>query len=288
MSRNPTWERDELILALYLYLTTYRDQLPGDTNRDDIRNLSAVLQELKIHSDDQRTEKFRTPKSVGAKLSNFRYIDPDRPGGLSRHGANDLVIWREFVGRPDALLEEVARIASQLQPSSAEWVVERRKGNRTLRESRADWESQDPSRTIEPMSAIPTELSTGALAEVQRILDRAAAARAAARYTDAGWRTEDVTDRAAYAVHCTRGDREVRRVAAVGVLDGSQGALLLPETIELARAEKGVALFLLVEPTVTVVAPGTAKVSGGWERLDDPWLPDPETLTPSRFRVVVV
>ena len=41
------------------------------------------MNSLPIHSPELRTSKFRNPSGVNTKLANFRYVDPDRPGGLS-------------------------------------------------------------------------------------------------------------------------------------------------------------------------------------------------------------
>lgn len=284
--KNPVWERDELILALYVYLTTYRDKLPSGREEPETVRVSQILQELPIHSRDHRADRFRTPRSVGAKLSNFRYIDPDRPGGLSRHGANDKAVWDEFICRPAALLAEVERISGHLTAGSANWVAEQRRNSRELSEARPEWDADGGDRAIAPVAAMPAELSEATLLEVQRIIDRAAARRASARFVADGWRVEEVSDRAAYALHCSRSGREIRRIAAAGVLNRTAGAVIQAATVDLARREGDVALFLLIEPALVIHAPGIAEVRGGRERLDDPWRPDP-ALAPSGFRVGV-
>lgn len=64
--RNPSWARDELILALDLYLR--EGQL--DAADPSVIELSAVLNALPIHTDRPDREKFRNP--------NYRYRDPPR------------------------------------------------------------------------------------------------------------------------------------------------------------------------------------------------------------------
>ena len=57
MARNPAWKRDELLLALELYLE--RGQLgPED---DDVIELSSLLNRLPLHTDRPDVDKFRNP-----------------------------------------------------------------------------------------------------------------------------------------------------------------------------------------------------------------------------------
>lgn len=80
--RNPPWTRDELILALDLYIRSGRRVLSED--HADVIALSELLNQLPIHK--QREAKFRNPNGVGMKLGNFRRFDPGAGGGqgLSR------------------------------------------------------------------------------------------------------------------------------------------------------------------------------------------------------------
>jgi 5-methylcytosine-specific restriction protein A len=119
-NRNPPWVRDELILALDLYVAT------GLIDDSDPRaaELSDLLNQLPLHplgGDDR----FRNPNSVHLKLANFAAIDPAHPGtGMSHVGRNDREIWDEFSGDPirlrytaGAIREEaLAQIARPLPP----------------------------------------------------------------------------------------------------------------------------------------------------------------------------
>ena len=60
MSRNPNWARDELILALDLYLQ--EGQL--DVSHPKVIELSNLLNSLPIHTDRLNNEKFRNPNGV--------------------------------------------------------------------------------------------------------------------------------------------------------------------------------------------------------------------------------
>ena len=83
MSRNPNWTRDELILALNLYINAGRVQL--DNNDPRVIELSELLNNLPIHPTELRQAKFRNPNGVSMKLGNFLSIDPKYDGvGLQR------------------------------------------------------------------------------------------------------------------------------------------------------------------------------------------------------------
>lgn len=95
---NPTWTRNELILALDLYLS-HRDNLPGKAS-DEIRGLSKLLRNMaeKFYIDDNTT--YRNTNGVYMKLMNFKALDPDytKNGkvGLTRVGKHDKQVWAEF------------------------------------------------------------------------------------------------------------------------------------------------------------------------------------------------
>jgi len=91
--RNPTWQRDELILALDLYFRLGR-RVPDDTDSEVVA-LSELLNALPIHSDRPDEQRFRNPNGVALKLANFRALE--QPGrGMSRGGRGDREVWDEF------------------------------------------------------------------------------------------------------------------------------------------------------------------------------------------------
>jgi 5-methylcytosine-specific restriction protein A len=105
--RNPSWARDELILALDLYLR--EGQL--DAADPSVIELSAVLNALPIHTDRPDREKFRNPNGVAMKLANFAALDPGYPGvGLDAGGQGDRDVWDYFSSRPGLLTPLVARL----------------------------------------------------------------------------------------------------------------------------------------------------------------------------------
>jgi 5-methylcytosine-specific restriction protein A len=82
-TRNPTWERDELILALDLYFQ-YKPTTISET-QPRIIELSEILNQLPIHTDRPDRASFRNPNGVYMKLCNFLALDSSYHGkGLER------------------------------------------------------------------------------------------------------------------------------------------------------------------------------------------------------------
>ena len=109
--RNPTWARDELILALDLYF----QYLPTKINKNHpaVVELSEVLNTLPIHTDRPNKEKFRNPNGVYMKMCNFLRFDPGYSGkGLSAGGKSDQEVWDEFAGDQDYLRSLALNIRS--------------------------------------------------------------------------------------------------------------------------------------------------------------------------------
>lgn len=73
-SRNPAWSRDELILALDLYVRS-GERIPGHGS-SEILELSETLNALAAASTGKDAS-FRNPNGVYMKLMNFRRFDPD-------------------------------------------------------------------------------------------------------------------------------------------------------------------------------------------------------------------
>src|SRR5437899_1431699 len=105
-TRNPPWRRDELILALDLYV---RIGLLDDRDPRAVE-LSEFLARLNagIARGDSR---FRNPNGVAMKLGNFAALDPDYAGDGLRAGSRmDANVWAEFQGRPDELHRAAAAL----------------------------------------------------------------------------------------------------------------------------------------------------------------------------------
>jgi 5-methylcytosine-specific restriction enzyme A len=106
--RNPPWDRDELVLALDLYLQA------GQLDDADPRvvELSALLNKLPLHPLRPDAARFRNPNGVALKLANFAALDPHYPGrGMVRGGRGDREVWDALADQP----AEVARLAGSIR-----------------------------------------------------------------------------------------------------------------------------------------------------------------------------
>lgn len=115
--RNPAWSRDELILALDLYLR-HRDAPPGKDSQEVIE-LSGFLAEMGKALGVGDAETYRNANGVYMKMMNFRRFDPDytRDGkvGLTRGNKDEEIVWDEFASAPKRLAEVVAAIRASVQ-----------------------------------------------------------------------------------------------------------------------------------------------------------------------------
>ena len=147
MARNPNWTREEVILALELYLREGRQQV--DARHPEVIALSRLLNRLEIHPSERRGEAFRNPAGVSMKLGNFLAVDPAYEGaGLSRGSKLERAIWAEFVGEPRRLraAAEVIRKRETSEPPS-DAIVPPVRGHRheAVRVDGADVQSIPPS-----------------------------------------------------------------------------------------------------------------------------------------------
>lgn len=111
MARNPSWTKEEIILASEVYIRADGRVLgPKDA---DVIELSYFLRRADFHGDAERDEKFRMPKSVGLKLANIRGADPTRPGGLMNGSQFDGIFWEEFRGDEGKLFDAAASIKAR-------------------------------------------------------------------------------------------------------------------------------------------------------------------------------
>jgi 5-methylcytosine-specific restriction protein A len=96
--RNPDWVRDELILALDMYLRHSGN--PPRKGSPEIDELSQTLGRLGRYLGIATEDRFRNVNGVYMKLMNFRRLDPvfTQAGkrGLSRGGQAEEEIWTEF------------------------------------------------------------------------------------------------------------------------------------------------------------------------------------------------
>ena len=112
------WSRDELILALDVYI-----RLAGsvpDPRLREVRDLSNILRRAELHPASERRSDFRTPASVAMKLMNFRSIDPGYGGkGLAAGGRLDREVWQQFAGDGGQLSKVADAIRCALSANAA-------------------------------------------------------------------------------------------------------------------------------------------------------------------------
>jgi 5-methylcytosine-specific restriction enzyme A len=94
---NPTWSRDELILALDLYVR-FKGNPPGKTSTEVVK-LSHLLNEIGSQIANRASD-FRNANGVYMKVMNFRRFDPvyisQGKKGLQRGGKLDEEVWNYF------------------------------------------------------------------------------------------------------------------------------------------------------------------------------------------------
>lgn len=100
--RNPTWSRDELIIALDLYFRV--NPLHTSKRNPEIIEASQVLNELDIHLKRPDAQRFRNPNGVYMKMCNFLRFDPAvEAKGLAGGSRFEQLVWDEFVNDRERL-----------------------------------------------------------------------------------------------------------------------------------------------------------------------------------------
>ena len=119
--KNPPWSRDELILALDLYIR--HNPVKISKNHPEVVELSRVLNILGGHLNRRVDEKYRNANGVYMKLCNFLRFDPDYKGsGLKAGGVLEEAVWNELANNPTRLAAtaQAIRLVIATPPTSAE------------------------------------------------------------------------------------------------------------------------------------------------------------------------
>lgn len=120
------WVRDEVILALDLYLriknTKGRRWSPVTP---EVVELSQVLNSLPIHAGKLRGASFRNPTGVSMKLSNILTHDPDYTGKGLRGGNKGLEgeVWRTYANSPVELAQVASNIRAAVTPAFIQEII---------------------------------------------------------------------------------------------------------------------------------------------------------------------
>jgi predicted HNH restriction endonuclease len=116
--RNPPWSRDELILALDLYMTNPAS--PPSQGSAEVTELGAALSRMARLLGVSTAGTFRNANSVYMKMMNFRRLDPAFTGtGLTRGNKDEAVIWEEFSGDRRHLAAVAAAIRAAVASEEA-------------------------------------------------------------------------------------------------------------------------------------------------------------------------
>lgn len=124
-ARNPPWGRDELILALDLYLANDGNP-PGKSSRPVVE-LSEVLGAMGRTLGQGDAATYRNPNGVYMKLMNFRRFDPAFTSygrvGLARGNKDEEVVWKEFSGDRARLAAVAAAIRDAVTAHSEDQLL---------------------------------------------------------------------------------------------------------------------------------------------------------------------
>lgn len=113
--RRQAWLRDELILALDLYMREGKG-----ASAESRRKVSDLLRAIPIEQGLTIDPKFRSEKAISYKLHNFVAIDPNDPTeGFPHGGTGDAAAWDEFAHDPSRLAATAASIVADIQLGSA-------------------------------------------------------------------------------------------------------------------------------------------------------------------------
>lgn len=125
--RNPPWSREELILALDLYLR-FRGALPGQDSAE-VAELSALLGKMGRASGLTEDATYRNANGVYMKMMNFRRFDSDYTTegkvGLTRGNKQEEGVWTEFATNPERLASAVAAIRSAIDVGPSQTATQR-------------------------------------------------------------------------------------------------------------------------------------------------------------------
>jgi 5-methylcytosine-specific restriction protein A len=123
--RNPTWSRDELILALDLYFTNPAS--PPSKDSAAVAELSDLLNKLHRLNSVTGTETLRNTNGVYMKMMNLRALDPTFVAqgkvGMQSGGALEKVIWAEYAGRRAELAKDAAAIRDAISKADEKTIA---------------------------------------------------------------------------------------------------------------------------------------------------------------------
>lgn len=131
MPGNLAWTREEIILAMELYIQSgglLGGPIPDD-NSDLVRHLSVLLNRPGAYPPEVRGDRYRNPNGVALKLQNLRAVETNRERGMPAHSQLDAAVWRDYIDDLARLHREAQAIRTRveegaIQPASTVTTVE--------------------------------------------------------------------------------------------------------------------------------------------------------------------
>lgn len=124
--RNPAWSRDELILALDLYMTSPNS--PPAKESAAVVKLSSLLRKMQRLTANSTKDTYRNANGIYLKMMNLRALDPLHTSqgrvGMQSMGRLDRVVWNDYVGRREDLAADAAAIRQAVEQAGEEIVGE--------------------------------------------------------------------------------------------------------------------------------------------------------------------
>lgn len=118
--RNPDWTRDELIIALDLYLTNPNNP-PGKASAE-VAAVSSLLNKMHRISGGAGSATFRNADGVYLKMMNIRAIDPTFVAqgkvGMKAGGSLEKKVWAEYFGRREILASDAKAIRDAVEQAN--------------------------------------------------------------------------------------------------------------------------------------------------------------------------
>lgn len=110
--RNPKWSRDELILALDMYMNNPAS--PPSKTSAEVVALSALLNKMHRLSGADASPTLRNENGVYLKMMNLRALDPafivQGKVGMQAGGNLEKVVWKDYAGQRDRLADDARAI----------------------------------------------------------------------------------------------------------------------------------------------------------------------------------
>lgn len=124
--RNPDWNRDELTLALDLYMKNPAS--PPGKQSSEVQELSSILNKMHRIMGTASSPSLRNPNGVYMKMMNFRSQDPTftKAGkkGMNRGNKLEAVLWAEYAENLPKLSADAQSIRDALQNADEGKVAE--------------------------------------------------------------------------------------------------------------------------------------------------------------------